>query len=161
MVAGSFTEECAVAVSAELLWKVAFADAWSVFLPKACAGFIDAVEIDGDGGPGSITTMKLNPAVGEATVFKTRVLAKDSAARVLKTEVLEGGKVSAQLKSQVMEVRVEPAGKGACLAKFTIEYERLDGAPLSPEDQATVAQGYLGIVKKVEAYLVAHPEEYA
>ncbi|XP_062204252.1 major pollen allergen Aln g 1-like [Phragmites australis] len=160
MVAGSFTEECAVAVSAELLWKVAFASTKAVFLPKACAGFIDSVDIEGGGGPGSITTMKLNPAVGEAKVLKTRLLAKDGAARTLRTEVLEGGKVSAQLKSQVAEVRVEPAGEDACVAKFTIEYERLDGAPLSPEDQATVAQGYLGIVKKVEAYLLAHPEEF-
>lgn len=63
MVAGSITEEVAVAVPAERIWKVAFAEATSVLLPKACAGYIDAVEVDGDGGAGSITTMKLNPGI--------------------------------------------------------------------------------------------------
>lgn len=63
MVAGSITEEIAVAVSAERLWKVAFGQTKSALLPKACAGYIDAVEVDGDGGPGSVTTMKLNPCM--------------------------------------------------------------------------------------------------
>ena len=62
MVAGSITEEVAVlAVPAERLWKVAFGETKSVLLPKACAGYIDAVEVEvgGDGGPGSVTTIKV------------------------------------------------------------------------------------------------------
>ena len=60
MVASSITEEYAVAVSADRLWKAALAGDTSA-LPKACAGFIDAVEVEGDGGPGSVSTLKLNP----------------------------------------------------------------------------------------------------
>ncbi|WVZ90684.1 hypothetical protein U9M48_036966 [Paspalum notatum var. saurae] len=160
MVASSITEEYAVAVSADRLWKAALAGDTSA-LPKACAGFIDAVEVEGDGGPGSVSTLKLNPAVGVAT-FKTRVLVRDAAARLLRSEVLEGGKVSAQLKSQVTEVKLEPAGEGACVARVTVDYEPLDGAaPLPPEDQAKLTQGYLGLIKRVEAYLVANRDEFA
>ncbi|TVU49856.1 hypothetical protein EJB05_01195 [Eragrostis curvula] len=160
MVAGSFSEEVAVAIPADRLWKVVFTNTKSDLLTKACVGFIDAVDIDGDGGPGSVTTMKANPAVPDIKVLKTRVLAKDDAARVVKTEVIEGGKVSAQLKSETAVMKVEAAGAGACVVKVTVDYER-DGGLLSPEDQAKVAQGYLGLMKKVEAYLLANPNEFA
>ncbi|KAL6622398.1 hypothetical protein ACP70R_032277 [Stipagrostis hirtigluma subsp. patula] len=53
MVAGSINEECAVAVSAQRLWKAALAGDWDA-LPKVCAGLIDAVEVQGDGGPGTV-----------------------------------------------------------------------------------------------------------
>jgi hypothetical protein len=89
-------------------------------------------------------------------VFKTRVMAKDHAARVVRSEVLEGGKVSAQLKSE----KVEPAGEAACVVKVTVEYEK-DGGELPPEDQGTLLQGSIGVIKKVEAYITLHPEEFA
>ncbi|KAJ1265689.1 hypothetical protein BS78_08G094800 [Paspalum vaginatum] len=161
MVAGSFTDECVVAVSAERLWKVV-SSVKSTLLPKACAGYIDAVEVEGAGGVDSVTTMKFNPAVaGEVMVVKTRIVALDDAERVMRTEVLQGGKLSAELKSQVNEVKVEAAGEGASVVKLKVEYERLDGATMAPEHQAKIAQALLGLVKKVEAYLVTHPGELA
>ena len=60
MVVGKVTLEYPIAVSVDLLWKVVFSGDVSIFT-KACVGMIDAVKFDGDGGPGSITTMKLNP----------------------------------------------------------------------------------------------------
>ncbi|CAL4891745.1 unnamed protein product [Urochloa decumbens] len=162
MVACSVAEECPVAVSADLLWKVAFSSDDTSILLKACAGMIDAMDVEGDGGPGTVFTMKLNPATGDAKVFKTRVLAKDAAARMVRSEhVIEGGEIAAVLKSQETEVTVVPAGEGACVAKITVDYECINGAPLSPEDQAKLVHGYLGLIKKVEEYLVAHPGEVA
>ncbi|OEL28888.1 hypothetical protein BAE44_0010094 [Dichanthelium oligosanthes] len=76
--------------------------------------------------------------------------------------VVEGSALATQLKSHVSEVRVTPAGEGAsCVVSVTVEYERLDGVPLAPEDQAKLMQGYLGLIKRVEEYLVAHPGEFA
>jgi hypothetical protein len=76
--------------------------------------------------------------------------------------LVEGGKVSAQLKSQVTEMKLEEAGDGACVAKIRMEYERNDGAgALAQEDEAALAAGHLGLLKKVEAYLIANPAEYA
>ncbi|CAN6343257.1 unnamed protein product [Urochloa humidicola] len=158
MVACSVTEECPVAVSADLLWKVVFSGDDTSILLKACTGIIDALDIEGDGGPGSVSTMKLNPASGDAKVFKTRILARDAAAYTVRSEhVLEGGEMAAVLKSQVTEAKVVPAGESACVAKVTVEYECVNGEPLAPEDQAKLVQGYLGLIKKVEEYLVAHP----
>ncbi|KAM0921754.1 hypothetical protein ACQ4PT_006684 [Festuca glaucescens] len=162
MVAGCVVaEECALAVSAERMWKVSCSgDA----MLKACAGSFAAVDVEGDGGPGSVTTLTLSTAAAAAagcSVVKSRVLARDDTALVLRNEVLEGSKVSGQLKSQVTEVKFEAAGDGACVAKFKVEYERLDGAALTAEDQAELIGGYLALMKIVETYLVANPTEYA
>ncbi|OEL34565.1 hypothetical protein BAE44_0004416 [Dichanthelium oligosanthes] len=75
--------------------------------------------------------------------------------------VVKGSALAAQLKSQVSEVRVTSVGEGtSCMVSVTVEYKRLDGAPLVPEDQAKLMQGYLGLVERVEEYLVAHPDEF-
>ncbi|KAM0911970.1 hypothetical protein ACQ4PT_013145 [Festuca glaucescens] len=131
------TEECGLAVSADRMWKVACSIDNREALLKACAGFIEAVEVEGDGGPRSVTTLTLSPATAAkagACVIRTRLVARDGATRVLRTEVLEGGKVSTQLKSHVAEARLEAAGEGACVAKLKVEYERLRGGALSPVD---------------------------
>lgn len=60
MIAGSINEDFSVAVPAELLWKAIFALDASA-MEKAFAGMIDAVEIKGDGGLGSLFIMKYNP----------------------------------------------------------------------------------------------------
>ena len=159
------TEEYAVAVSADRMWKVAFSGDQKDALPKACAGFIDAVDVEGDGGPGTVTTVTLSQAAVAASgggVMKSRVLSRDGAARVLRSEMLEGGKVSAKLKSHVVEGRVEEAGEGACVIKAKVEYERLDGGgALAPEDEAALIAGYLSLLKMIEAYLVTNPAEYS
>jgi hypothetical protein len=148
------------------MWKVACSGDHRDALPKACVGFIEAVDVEGDGGPGSVTTLTLSPAAvaktGGTGVMRTRLVSRDGAARVVRTELVEGGKVSTQLKSQVTEMKLEAAGDGACVAKIRMEYERSDGAgALAQEDEAALAAGYLGLLKKVEAYLVANPAEYA
>ncbi|CAL4891744.1 unnamed protein product [Urochloa decumbens] len=162
MVACTVTEECPVAVPADLLWKVALSRGDTSTLLKACAGMVDAIDVEGDGAPGTVSTMTLNPATGDAKVLKTRVVARDAAAKVLRSEhEIEGGEIAALLKSHVTEVTVVPAGEGACVAKVTVEYECINGEPLSPENQAKLVNGYLGLFKKVEEYVVAHPGEVA
>ncbi|CAN6329371.1 unnamed protein product [Urochloa humidicola] len=158
MVACSVTEECQLAVPADLLWKVVFNGVDTSIMLKALAGLIDAIDHEGDGGPGTIGTVKLNPAAGGAKVFKTKVLVRDAAARVVRSEqVLEGSEMAAVLKSQVTEITVVPAGEGACVVKVTVEYECVNGKPLSPEDQAKLVHGNLDLIKKVAEYLIAHP----
>jgi hypothetical protein len=152
------TDECALVVSVDRMWKVTSS---SEALHKTCAGLIDAVNVEGDGGPGSISTLTLSAAAGGG-LMRGRVVARDDAGRVLKNEVLEGGKLSGLIKSQVNEVKFEAAGDDACVAKLRVECERIDGGGvLAPEDQATLIGGYVGMLKAVEAYLVANPAEYA
>nr|CAB3486665.1 unnamed protein product [Digitaria exilis] len=163
MVAGSITQEIAMAVPAEPVWKAAFtADAPS--MRKALAGMVDTLDVDGDGGPGSLITMKFNnpAAVGPAAMLKARVKVRDNAARVMCCDEVEGGdQVGMQFKSQVVQAKVEPAGVGGCVVKLSVDYERLDGTPLPPEDQAKLITGYVGLIKKVEENIVTHPGQFA
>nr|CAB3484119.1 unnamed protein product [Digitaria exilis] len=128
MVAGSITQEIAMAVPTEPVWKAAFTgDGPS--MTKALAGLVDAVDVDGDGGPGSLITMKFNNPV----MLKARVKVRDNAARVMCCDEVEGGDQGGmQFKSQ-----------------------HLDGTPLPAEDQAKLITGYVGLVKKVEENIVA------
>ncbi|KAF8663048.1 hypothetical protein HU200_055640 [Digitaria exilis] len=161
MVAGSIKEELAIAVPAEMLWKAAFATGDESSLRNLFAGLSNAeVKIDGDGEPGSIYSLKFNPGVGAGTVFiKGRLAARDNEAQVISfNEVtIEGGEMAAaQLKSQVVKCKVEPAVAGGCVAKVTIEYESLNGRPLSPVDEAKLMKGYVGLMKKMEENMVAY-----
>ena len=58
-------------------------------------------------------------------------------------------------------MKVVTAGEGASVVHMTVEYERVDGVLLPPEEEARIGQGYLGLIKKVEEYLIAHPTEFA
>ncbi|KAF8719925.1 hypothetical protein HU200_024690 [Digitaria exilis] len=160
MVAGNIIEEVASAVSAEQLWKAVFATCDESALRKGLAGWVDTVKVEGDGGPGSRYTLKFNPATG----LKSRLAARDNTARVICWDevALEGGEVApAQFKKQVVQMKVEPASAGRCVTKVAVDYERLDGAPLSPADQAKLIKGYVGLVKKVEENIVARPGVFA
>uniref|UniRef100_A0A0E0MNG2 Bet v I/Major latex protein domain-containing protein n=1 Tax=Oryza punctata TaxID=4537 RepID=A0A0E0MNG2_ORYPU len=152
------SDEHAVAVSAERLWKT-FMDA-SV-MPKACAGLVDDIVVEGNGGPGTIYTMKLNPAAGVGSTYKTRVTVCDGAAHVLKSEVLEAESSVGKLKSHSTETKLEATGDASCVAKLKVEYELEDGGSLSPEKEKIIVDGYYGMLKMIEDYLVAHPNEYA
>ncbi|CAO2163515.1 unnamed protein product [Urochloa humidicola] len=90
---------------------------------------------------------------------------RDDAARVISYDevVTECGEVAAaaQLKSQVAQYKVEPAGAGGCVTKLAVEYETVDGTPLSPADEAKLIEFYLGLVKKLEVNILARPGDFA
>jgi hypothetical protein len=68
MATGSIAEEFTMAVPADLLWKETFShDATT--LKKTFAGLVDDVEINGDGGPGSLVTMKFNPGIHSTQTY--------------------------------------------------------------------------------------------
>ncbi|KAL5226089.1 hypothetical protein ABZP36_012728 [Zizania latifolia] len=155
------SDERTVAVSAERLWKL-FLDVPA--MPKVCAGFIDAVEVEGNGGPGTVNSMKMNPAANGGGLYKTRVMACDNAAHIFKSEVLEtpAGELGDKLKSHSTETKLEAAGDGSCVVKFKVVYELADaGSTLSPEKEKKILDGYFGMLTMIEAYLVANPAEYA
>ncbi|RLN30462.1 major allergen Api g 1, isoallergen 1-like [Panicum miliaceum] len=59
-------------------------------------------------------------------------------------------------------VACPPAIDGAWVATVMVEYERHGGAPLAPEDQARLAQGYLGLPHQEGRGLPRrHPGEFA
>ncbi|CAO2188761.1 unnamed protein product [Urochloa humidicola] len=85
MVVGSITGEVAMAMPAELLWKAVFASADESSIRNLITGLSDlAVQVDGDGGPGTRFTLKFNLGVGRTTMLvKSRLAMRDDAARVI------------------------------------------------------------------------------
>nr|CAB3448985.1 unnamed protein product [Digitaria exilis] len=168
MVTGSITEELAMAVPAEQLWKAAFATSDESSMRNLLTGLSDAdVKIHGDGGPGTRYTLKFNPGLGGASrvLIKGRLAARDNVARVISWDevAVEGGEVAAaaQLKSQVVKCKVEPTVAGGCLAKIAVEYESVDGTPLSAMNEAKLMKGYVGLMKKAEENMVARSVQFA
>ncbi|EEC69480.1 hypothetical protein OsI_38686 [Oryza sativa Indica Group] len=74
-------------------------------------------------------------------------------------EVALGG--AGKLKTHLTETKLEATGAGSCMAKLRVECEPEDGGSLSPEKQKIILEGYFGMLKMIENYLVAHPAEYA
>ncbi|CAO2201576.1 unnamed protein product [Urochloa humidicola] len=166
MVVGNITDELAMAMPAEQLWKAVFATADESSIRNALTGLSDmALKVDGDGRPGSRYTLKFNQGVGTTTVLlKSRLAMRDDEARVISCDevVTEGGDVAAaQLKSQVVQLKVEPASAGSCVTKFAVEYETVDDTPLSPVDEGKLIGFYLGLVKKMEENILARPGDFA
>ncbi|XP_006664632.1 major strawberry allergen Fra a 1.06-like [Oryza brachyantha] len=151
------SDERSIAVSLERLWNV-FSD--PLAMPKVCAGFFDAIELEGDGGPGTISILKFNPAIKQGS-YKTRLVARDDATHFIKSEVLHVplGRAG-KMKSQSTEMKFEAAGVSSCVAKLKLDYELEEGGPLSPEKEKIVLDGYFGMIKRIEDYLIAHPTEY-
>ena len=75
--------------------------------------------------------------------------------------VVEGSELALQFKSQVSEVKVVPTGESASMVHVTVEYEWVDSALPPPDDVARIGQVYLGLIKKLEEYLVVHPSKFA
>ncbi|KAF0889325.1 hypothetical protein E2562_022873 [Oryza meyeriana var. granulata] len=130
-------------------------------MPKVCAGFFDAIEVEGDGQPGTISILKFNPAVKQGS-YKTRLVARDNAAHFVKSEVLDVpvGRAG-KLKSHSIETKLEATDASSCVAKLKVEYELEDGGSLSSEKEKIILDGYFGMIKMIEDYLIAHPTEYA
>lgn len=96
-------------------------------------------------------------------LIKSRMAARDNKARVITWDdvAVEGGEVTGpQLKSQVVHYKVEPTVAGGCVTKIAVDYDTLDGTPLSPADEVKLVKGYVGLMKKVEENIVTRPREF-
>ena len=70
MVAGSITEEVAMAAPAELVWKAIFATCDESSLRNLFTGLTDVVvKVEGDGRPGSRYTLKFTPGTAPRVII--------------------------------------------------------------------------------------------
>ncbi|KAG2576448.1 hypothetical protein PVAP13_6NG037100 [Panicum virgatum] len=144
MVTSSMTEELAMAVPAEVLWKAIFATCDEPSLRNLFTGWPDAVvKVEGDGSPGRRYSLKFT---------QSRMVARDNATRVISFDevAMEGGEC---------QFKVEPAGADGCVIKIAVESERLDGTPRSlADDQAKLTKLFVDLIKKVEQNIVPRPQ---
>ncbi|KAF5819681.1 putative (S)-norcoclaurine synthase [Helianthus annuus] len=121
---GTLSEEAEVKVSASKAWALY----GTLELGKLVAGkILEAVDVvEGDGGPGTILKLTLNPGSG-FTCYKEKFTKVDNINMVKETEAIEGGflDMGFNLYRVRFEIKENPKdGSGSsCVLKLTIEYD--------------------------------------
>ncbi|KAG9459521.1 hypothetical protein H6P81_004029 [Aristolochia fimbriata] len=157
MVAGSVTGEFASPIATARIWKAGVREA-HLLLPKLLPQVITSIEIlEGDGGAGTIKKLTL----AEGGYVKDRVEVMDDEKYLFKYSAIEGGSLlGAKVSSLQFELTIEASPGGGSISKLKVDYDAIDGATGVEEEVAKVKEGVTGMVKAVEAYLLAHPEAY-
>ncbi|MGI4421814.1 pathogenesis-related BetVI family protein, partial [Klebsiella pneumoniae] len=128
-------------------------------IPKVLPHAITSVQcLEGDGGPG---TIKLT-TFGEGSVHKSvkhRVDALDKENLTYSYTIIEGGPLDV-CESISYHIKIVPSPDGGSICKNRSIYHTKGDSTISEEDIKTGKEKASGIFKKVEAYLLEHPDLY-
>ncbi|BFI43488.1 hypothetical protein MPTK2_8g18910 [Marchantia polymorpha subsp. ruderalis] len=140
-------------VSAYRLWA-AVKDMESL-LPRVMPVLRASVEIEGDGGAGSIRYIKF-PADVSTKIFSIERIDVMDDDTYTEVHTLIGGEIDRQYSFYRSTKTFTPVDIGLTVATWFVEYEPLDdsSAPEYPK------QMFLAFIKAIEAYLVSH-DDYA
>ncbi|KAF6162357.1 hypothetical protein GIB67_008486 [Kingdonia uniflora] len=118
MAVGTFSDEFTSSLPVAKLWKVGVVDS-HVLIPKITPQFIESIELQGDGGAGTIKIFKFTQAVKEANIVKNRMDELDQENFVYKYSVIEGND---KYESSSFEIKLEASGDGGSVCKIGGEY---------------------------------------
>ncbi|XP_019263557.1 PREDICTED: major allergen Pru ar 1-like [Nicotiana attenuata] len=155
----TITDEFTSPISAPRMFKAFILDGDNL-LPKIAPQVFKNIEtIQGDGGPGTIKQM--NFAEGSAIKFvKHRVDAIDKEKMTYAYTLIEGDTLMDKIDSISYEINFESMPDGGCKGKNTSKYNTKPGVEIKEEEIKAGKEMAAGIVKAVEAYLLANPNEY-
>ncbi|GMI70276.1 MLP-like protein 423 [Hibiscus trionum] len=143
-------------VSPVRLFNALVVEADKVF-PKAAPQAIKSVEIQGDGGPGTI--IKINFAEGLPYQYvKHQVDAVDKASFSYNYSVIEGGPLGVKLEKISYENKFVAAGDGGTVCKSSMKFYTIGDCVFTEEDIKAFIQSTEVLYKGVEAYLLANPD---
>ncbi|XP_059287330.1 major strawberry allergen Fra a 1-2-like [Lycium ferocissimum] len=154
------TDEFTSPISASRMFKALILDGENL-LPKIAPQVIKNVEtIHGDGGPGTIKQM--NFAEGSEVKFvKNRIDALDKDNMTYAYTLIEGGSLMDKIDSISYEIKLESTPDGGCKSKTTSNYHTKPGVEIKGEEIKARKEKATLVVKAVEGYLLANPNEYA
>uniref|UniRef100_A0A2P2Q9M5 Major allergen Pru ar 1-like n=1 Tax=Rhizophora mucronata TaxID=61149 RepID=A0A2P2Q9M5_RHIMU len=144
-------------VPASRMFKAIVLDS-HVIIPKLLPQSMKCIEIEGDGGVGSVRVSKF-PEGSPFKYMKHRVEAIDSEKYYSKYTLFEGDIMGASLESLVQELQFT-ATDGGCICKSINTYYPKAGAELSQEEIKDGEEKSMGLYKVVEEYLLANPNSY-
>ncbi|XP_009590430.1 major allergen Pru ar 1-like [Nicotiana tomentosiformis] len=155
----TITDEFTSPISAPRMFKASIVDGDNL-LPKIAPQVFKNIEtIQGDGGPGTIKQM--NFAEGSEIKFvKHRVDAIDKEKMTYAYTLIEGDTLMDKIDSISYEINLESMPDGGCKGKNTSKYNTKPGVEIKEEEIKAGKEMAAGIVKAVEAYLLANPNEY-
>ncbi|MCD7464241.1 hypothetical protein HAX54_052332 [Datura stramonium] len=145
-------------ISAQRMFKASILDGDNL-LPKIAPQVIKNVEIiHGDGGPGSIKQMNFVEG-GEIKYVKNRIDALDKENMTYAYTVIESDALMDKIESISYEIKLEPTPDGGCKIKRTTNCHTKPGVEIKEEEIKEAKERDALIVKAVEAYLLANPNE--
>ncbi|KAF5181546.1 Major pollen allergen bet v 1-a [Thalictrum thalictroides] len=157
MVTGSFTDEFTTPIPPKRFWSAAIVDS-HILIPKIAPQYIESIELEGDGGAGTIKTYKFGQVVKDMRVVKNRVDMFDPENFLYKYSVVGG---SGKFETASFQIKLEGCSDGGSLVKISGEYSTVgDYVPTETESNAAKG-GTVRMLKAVEGYLIAKPDAYA
>ncbi|KAF6176781.1 hypothetical protein GIB67_020503 [Kingdonia uniflora] len=157
MTSGTFSEEFTSPITVARLWKATVVDS-HILIPKIAPQFVESINLEGDGGAGTIKTFKFTEAVKEVSIVKNRVDELDQENFSYKYTVIEGND---KYESSAFQIKLEASPEGGSICKISGEYKTVDGHVPTEEESKTLKEGTLKMFKGIETYLIASPDAYA
>ncbi|KAJ3683661.1 hypothetical protein LUZ60_013888 [Juncus effusus] len=152
----SWSLEVECAVSAPRLFRAAIMD-WHNLAPKAASDqVVSAVPIEGDGNVGSVRQFNFAPGMPFSFV-KERLDFIDVEKCEAKSTLVEGGVLGTYIESTSNHIAIE-SKNGGCVVKVVSTYTPLPA--FEPKGIEMAKEGFAGVMKAAEAYLVANPDAY-
>ncbi|KAK9146998.1 hypothetical protein Sjap_006901 [Stephania japonica] len=157
MVEGTYAQEFKSSIAPSRLWKAGVLDV-HVLAPKIASKFIENVEVEGDGGVGTIKTFNFTAVVPRLRNVKNRVDVLDNENLVYKYTLVEG---RLNFKSNTHQIKIEGSEDGGSVFKFSGEYISIGDEEAAEADAKACKEGHLNMFKGVEAYLLDNPNANA
>ncbi|KAE8708810.1 Major pollen allergen Aln g 1 [Hibiscus syriacus] len=151
----SYEFETTSPISAARLFKAITFEADKLF-PKAAPHAVKSVELQGNGGPG--TLVKINFAEGVPFQYvKHHIDAVDKANLTYSYSVIEGGPLGDKLEKISFDNKLAAAGEGT-LVKSSMKFFTIGDSTFTEDEIKEQIQRMDGVYKAVEAYLLANPD---
>ncbi|XP_015161736.1 major allergen Pru ar 1-like [Solanum tuberosum] len=159
MAVTTFTEENTSPLPPKRIFKASIVDSHNL-IPKLMPQAIKSIEVQGDGGAGSIKTINF-PDGGNFKSIKYRVDELNEDTYTYKYTLIEGGGLVDNLEKITYDVKFEQSTDGGSISKVTSSYYTVGDFKLKEEEIKAGKEKVLAMFKAVEAYLLQNPEAYA
>ncbi|XP_047329479.1 norbelladine synthase-like [Impatiens glandulifera] len=120
---GRVQEEIEVNVGADQAWKLYGSLELPNLLKEKLKNIILTLNIQGDGGVGTIIELVLQPGIMGFSSYKEKYTKVDDENRVKETEVVEGGYLDSGFNLYRVRLEVIEKSKSSCITRATIEYD--------------------------------------
>ncbi|CAM8998353.1 unnamed protein product [Rhodiola kirilowii] len=156
MVATTFVDEYSSPVAPAKLFKALILES-HILIPKLLPQAVKSIEIQGDGGAGSIRVV--NFAEGNQLQYvKYRVDELNPETFTYNYTLIDGDTLSDKIESVEYKVQFDNSEDGGTISKMSSTYTTVGDYILDEEQVKLGKAKTLGMYKVVEAYLIQNPD---
>ncbi|GMI80176.1 hypothetical protein HRI_001686900 [Hibiscus trionum] len=128
---------------------------YSKLYPTVAPQAIKSIEVEGDGGPGSIVTFNFAEGLPQQYV---KVEGVDQSNFSYKYSIIKGGPLGDKLEKISYENKFTEAAGGGTVCKSLMKFYTVGDSVFTEEEIKALIKSTEGIYKALEAYLLANPD---